>query len=118
MAAVGDFGLPEGVTLGQVLGVLIPVAVLTILLRQLPFSALKLLRTSHLVGALGTTMPIGVMTVLVVYTLVAQVGAPGGLAASLLAVGVTVALHWLRRSAGLSIVGGTLAYMFLVNMVF
>lgn len=115
---MGEFGLPAGVSLGQVLGVLIPVALLTVLLRQLPFSALKLLRTSHLVGALGTTMPIGVMTVLVIYTLASQVEAPGGLLASLLAVGVTVILHWWRRSAGLSIVGGTLAYMFLVNMVF
>nr|WP_304503783.1 AzlD domain-containing protein [Corynebacterium lemuris] len=110
--------MPEGVTLAQVLGVLLPVAVLTVVLRQLPFSALKMLRTNHLVGALGTTMPIGVMTVLVIYTLVSQVEAPGGLPASLLAVGVTVILHWWRRSAGLSIVGGTLAYMFLVNMVF
>lgn len=115
---MGEFGLPEGVTLAQVLGVLLPVAAITVLLRQLPFSALKMLRTNHLVGALGTTMPVGVMTVLVIYTLVSQVGAPGGLAASLLAVGVTVCLHWWRRSAGLSIVGGTLAYMFLVNLVF
>lgn len=111
-------GLPEGVTLTMVLGVLIPVALVTVALRQLPFSALKLLKGSEFVGMLGMTMPVGVMAALVIYTLHSQLAAPGGLGASLIAVAVTVALHAWRRSAGLSIVGGTLSYMLLVNLLF
>ncbi|QGU08694.1 Branched-chain amino acid transport protein (AzlD) [Corynebacterium occultum] len=111
-------GLPEGVTLPMVFGVLIPVAIVTLALRQLPFSALKRLKGSEFIGMLGITMPVGVMAALVIYTLHSQLESPGGLSASLIAVGVTVILHAWRRSAGLSIVGGTLSYMLLVNLVF
>ncbi|MGP6174206.1 branched-chain amino acid transporter permease [Corynebacterium sp. A21] len=115
---MAEAGLPEGISLTMVLGVLIPVAVVTIVLRQLPFSALKLLKGSELVGMLGITMPVGVMAALVIYTVHGQLEFAGGLSASLIAVASTVALHAWRRSAGLSIVGGTLCYMLLVNLVF
>lgn len=105
-------GLPEGVTLYQVLAVLIPVGVVTVLLRELPFAAKRLLRESSLIGMLGLTMPIGVVVVLVVYSFG---GRPVGTA--LLAAAVTVAVHWWRRSPGLSIFVGTACYVLLVNVV-
>ncbi|GAB3593803.1 Branched-chain amino acid transport protein (AzlD) [Corynebacterium faecale] len=115
---MGDYGLPIGVSPGQVAAVLIPVAIITVLLRLFPFAAMRGVKNNQLMAVLGRTMPVGVMVVLVIYTLFSQTGEPGGIAASLIAVSVTALLHWWRRSAGLSIVGGTVAYMMLVNLVF
>lgn len=118
VTVLAEHGLPEGVSLTQVLAVLLPVALVTVLLRQLPFSFLKLLKGNQFFGTLGVMMPVGVMAVLVVYTLTGQSGAPGGIPAALVGVAVTLGLHAWRRDSGLSIFGGTLAYMGLVNFVF
>ncbi|ANE05179.1 branched-chain amino acid transporter permease [Corynebacterium crudilactis] len=115
---MSEYGLPEGVTLINVASVLIPIAIITVLLRLFPFAAMKRMKNNQLMGVLGRTMPVGVMVVLVLYTLFSQVSAPGGIWASLIAVAFTALLHWWKGSAGLSIVGGTLAYMLLVNVVF
>lgn len=117
VCAAGSYGLPEGVSLSGVLAVLIPAAVVTMVLRQLPFSALSLLKNSGFVKLLGYTMPVGVMTVLAVYTLHTEVVLQGqSIIASLVGVGVTVLLHALRRDAALSIIGGTIAYMLMLNV--
>lgn len=111
-------GLPEGVSLGAVLAVMVPVAVVTLILRAAPFSVRRSLGSSNLVQLLGVTMPVGVMIVLVVYTLAGQVGHPGGLVPGLIAVAVTLVLQlWAKRPA-VSILGGTVVYMVLVNAVF
>ncbi|GAB3695782.1 branched-chain amino acid transporter permease [Corynebacterium nasicanis] len=112
------YGLPEGVTLTQVMAVLIPIGVITVGLRWLPFAFVSVLKGIEFFGLLGRMMPVGVMVVLVVYTLFGQQGAPGGIPAALGGVAVTLALHAWRRDAGVSILGGTLAYMALVNLVF
>ena len=88
VAVLGAMGLPEGVTLGMVVAVLVPAAVVTFLLRALPFSLLKLLQASPLIEFLGLLMPVGVMMVL---------------------------QGWKRR-ADVSIVAGTAVYMLLVNL--
>ena len=72
----------------------------------------------HLPATLLLKMPVGVMTVLVVYTIGEATDSPGGVAAALLASALTLGLHAWRRSPGLSIFTGTLAYMALVNLVF
>ncbi|QPK79145.1 AzlD domain-containing protein [Corynebacterium lizhenjunii] len=110
--------MPAGVTLGAIAAVLIPVCIVTILLRALPFSFLKVLKGNAFIGLLGLLMPVGVMTVLVVYTVLGQADAPGGVLAALLGVAITVGLHLWRHNSGLSILGGTAAYMLLVNVVF
>lgn len=110
--------MPEGVDLGMVAAVLVPVAIVTVGLRQLPFSFVKLLKESQLIGLLGVTMPVGVMTVLVVYTLRSQAEAPGGILAACLAAAFTAGLHLWRHQSALSIFGGTAFYMVLVNLVF
>lgn len=51
--------MPAGVSLSMILAVLVPVCVVTILLRQIPFSFVRALRGSDLVGVLGRTMPVG-----------------------------------------------------------
>ncbi|ATZ06632.1 branched-chain amino acid transporter permease [Corynebacterium striatum] len=110
--------MPAGVTLSMVAAVLIPVCIVTVLLRQLPYSFIKALKGSQFIGLLGMTMPVGVMTVLVVYTVFGQKEAPGGILAALIGVAITAGLHWWRKDSALSIFGGTAAYMVLVNFVF
>lgn len=112
------YGLPEGVSLTMVAAVLLPIAVVTVALRALPFAFVKTLKGSPFIEFLRATMPVGVMTVLVVYTLAGTRTNPGGLVASLVAAAATIAVHaWLRRP-GLSILVGTAIYMFLVNLLF
>lgn len=115
---MSNYGLPPGVGLIDIAAVLIPIAVITVLLRLFPFVAMRKVKNNQLMAVLGNTMPVGVMLVLVIYTLFSQSSAPGGIFASLVAIAFTALLHWWRGSAGLSIVGGTVAYMFLVNVVF
>lgn len=116
--AAASYGLPTGVTLSTTLAVLIPVAIVTIALRWLPFIFTRVLTRSHFVGSLGATMPIGVMVVLVIFAINGQASAPGGIPAALLALAVTVGLHVWRRNVALSIFAGTGFYMILVNLAF
>ncbi|MDO5511522.1 branched-chain amino acid transporter permease [Corynebacterium sp.] len=111
------YGLPDGVTLLQVAAVLIPIAVITVGLRWLPFAFVAALKGNQFFALLGRMMPVGVMVVLVVYTLFGQQGAPGGVPAALAGVAVTLGLHAWKRDSGLSILGGTSAYMLLVNVL-
>ena len=110
-------GLPAGVTPAMVWAVLIPVCIVTVALRALPFSFLKLLKGSPFIEFLGVYMPVGVMTVLVVYTIGEATDSPGGAAAALLASALTLGLHAWRRSPALSILFGTGLYVALVNLV-
>ncbi|AMO89185.1 branched-chain amino acid ABC transporter permease [Corynebacterium sp. HMSC08C04] len=110
--------MPAGVSLSMVAAVLLPICVVTLLLRELPFSFIKALKGSQFIGLLGMTMPVGVMTVLVVYTVYGQKEAPGGILAALIGVVITAGLHWWRKSSAFSIFGGTVAYVLLVNFVF
>ena len=110
--------MPAGVSLSMVAAVLLPICVVTLLLRELPFSFIKALKGSQFIGLLGMTMPVGVMTVLVFYTVYGQKEAPGGILAALIGVAITAGLHWWRKSSAFSIFGGTAAYVLLVNFVF
>lgn len=109
--------MPAGVSLTAILAVLIPVGIVTVLLRWLPFAFVKALKGSQFISMLGFTMPVGVMTVLVVYTVFGQVRDTGNALAPLAATAVTAGLHLWRRNSGLSIFGGTAFYMVLVNLV-
>lgn len=110
-------GLPAGVTLGMVAAVLLPIALVTVLLRALPFSFRRLLNASPFIDYLGAYMPVGVMVVLVIYTVSGMGSTPGGMWAGLFAGALTLALHIWRRSAALSIFTGTVVYMLLVNIL-
>lgn len=106
--------LPNGVTVSDVWAVLIPIGIITVFLRWIPFAATKRLRDSSIIEYLL----LGVMVILVVYTYLGQRSAPGGLIAATLALAFTIGIHWWKRSAGLSILGGTLFNKLLVNDVF
>ena len=109
--------MPAGVSLGAIAAVLIPVGIVTVLLRELPFSAKKWMKDSEFFSLLGLMMPVGVMTILVVYAVAGQADGTGGLWPVLLGVLVTAGLHKWKRDSGLSIFGGTAFYMILVNVV-
>lgn len=87
------------------------VAVITFSCRLAPFILLRGRRNNAMLDFLARTMPLGVMIVLVAYTL-------QGLEASLLSwapavggIGATAALHLWRRSIALSLIGGTGVYV-------
>lgn len=108
---------------GYVLAALLVMGAVTVTLRALPFTFVRVLKGSTLFQFLGVTMPVGVMVALVVYTVFGRVGLsggqgdPGAVWAAPLALVVTVFLHWWRRNAVLSIFVGTALYMVLVNLV-
>lgn len=96
------------------------IALVTVALRVLPFlifSGRK--ETPAFITYLGKVLPFAIMGMLVVYCLknVTVLQAPHGLP-ELVAVGLVVALHLWKRNTLLSIVGGTVAYMLLIQGVF
>lgn len=115
---MSNYGLPDGVSLGMVAAVLIPVGIVTVLLRALPFSLLRVLKGSPFIDFLALLMPVGVMTVLVAYTIVGYSDSPTRLLAAVIALSATLLLHWWKRRADVSIFAGTALFMFLVNVVF
>ena len=95
-------------------------ALATMATRFLPFLIFRQGRpTPSLVTYLGKALPAAIFAMLVVYSLrnVNLLTGAHGLPEAL-AILVTVGLHLWRRSMLLSIAGGTLCYMFLVQLVF
>jgi len=95
-------------------------ALITALLRFLPFFLFGGKReTPAVVRYLGRVLPYAIMGMLVVYCLkgISFSRAPFGLAEGI-ASAVVILLHVWKRSTLLSIVSGTLCYMFLLQVVF
>ena len=91
-------------------------AAVTWALRALPFTALAPLRASAAVGYLSACMPLGVMVILLAYTLrTLPLADPGKALPDILAVAATVGLHLWRRNAVLSILGGTAIHVVLAT---
>jgi branched-subunit amino acid transport protein AzlD len=85
-------------------------------LRALPFTALARLRTSAAVGHLSARMPLGVMVILLAYTLRSlPLTSPVQALPDILALIATVGLHLWRRNAVLSILGGTALHVVLAT---
>lgn len=103
---------------GYVLAALLTTLVVTFALRAAPFLVVERLRESRIVGWLGARMPVGIMVILVVYTLrdTSFATVPHGLPEAI-ALAATVGLHLWRRNALLSIVGGTLLYAGLLALL-
>lgn len=95
-------------------------AIVTAALRFLPFLVFGGKReTPPFVAYLGKVLPCAIMGMLVVFCLkgVSFTAAPHGIP-ELLSCALVVILHLWRRSTLLSIVGGTVCYMLLVQLVF
>lgn len=96
------------------------VAAVTLLLRLLPFAVFSGKRQAPaIVTYLGNVLPCAIMGMLVVYCLkdVRITAAPHGLPEAA-AVAAVAGLHVWKRNTLLSICGGTLLYMLLVQTVF
>lgn len=99
---------------------IVVISLVSMLLRFLPlwvFGNGK--QTPRLVQYLGKVLPYAIMGMLVVFCLkgVLLTSAPFGLP-ELIASAVVVGLHVWKRNTPVSIVGGTVVYMILVQMVF
>ena len=95
-------------------------ALVTIALRFLPFLIFhEDGKTPPIINYLGKVLPYAIMGMLVVYCLknVSFLSAPHALP-ELLSCAVVVLLHLWKRNTLLSIGGGTLCYMLLVQLVF
>ena len=95
-------------------------ALATMLTRFLPFLLFSSRRsTPKYVRYLGRALPPAIFGMLVVYCLknVSIVSGSHGLP-ELIAIAVTVGLHLWKRQTLLSIAGGTIAYMLLIQLVF
>ena len=96
------------------------ISAVTAALRFLPFivfSGGK--KTSRTVLYLGKVLPFAIMAMLVVYCLksVSLLSYPFGLP-ELIGIAIVVLLHIWKRNTLLSIAGGTVSYMLLIQLVF
>ena len=104
----------------QVLSLILVMALVTAALRFLPFVIFtKGRKVPEVVAYLGRVLAYAVMAMLVVYCLkgISFVQMPFGLP-ELISVVLVVVLHVWKRNTLLSIIGGTVCYMMLVQMVF
>ena len=104
----------------QTLGIILAVAAGTQLTRWLPFWLFPEKRDPPpVVAYLGRVLPPAMMGLLVVYCLkgVSLTSGSHGIPEAI-AIGVTVALHKWKHQTLVSIAGGTLCYVLLVQMVF
>ncbi len=99
---------------------IVVIAAVTMLLRFLPFFVFSgTRRAPKYVMFLGDKLPYAIIGMLIVYCLRnVSFGALAGWLPSLISVLVVVGLHVWRRNTLLSIIGGTIVYMFLVQAVF
>ena len=94
-------------------------AVITFALRALPFLIFGKRETPKFIIYLSKVLPYAIMGMLVVFCFknVKVTSFPFGLP-ELIAISVVVALHLWQRKMLLSIAGGTVCYMLLVQLVF
>ena len=94
-------------------------AICTFLERAFPFLIFRGKEVPELVRYLGRVLPMAIMATLVIYCLKGiSFSAVAGWAPMLIASVLTALLHLWKRSTMLSIFGGTICYMLLVQMVF
>ena len=96
------------------------IALVTALIRFLPFLIFNGSRkTPKLIEKLSKTLPYAIMAMLVVYCLKGMSFASmADFVPSLIACVLVAALHVWKRNTLVSIVGGTVCYMLLVQLVF
>ncbi len=94
-------------------------ALITAALRFIPFIVFRKKKTPPFIAYLGKALPFAIMGMLVIFCLknVSILSFPHGLP-ELISVLAVVLLHIWKRNTLLSIIGGTVLYIILVNFVF
>ena len=93
--------------------------VCTELLRALPFLLFRGRPMPPVLQYVGRFLPLAVMATMVIYCLRGiDFAEPSGFLPHLIAVAVTAGLHLWKRNTLLSIFGGTVCFMLLVQLVF
>ena len=107
-------------TTGRLIAAIVVMAVVTFLTRALPFLLFgRGNRAPRVVLYLGKYLPPAVIAMLIVYCLRGvSFAAVSGWMPSLIAAAAVVALHLWKKNNLLSILGGTVFYMVLVQLVF
>lgn len=95
------------------------IALVTVLLRFLPFLVFRNKKTPEFITYLGKVLPFAIMGMLVVYCLknTSFTSLPFGIP-EIISVTLVVLLHLWKRNTLLSIIGGTACYMLLVQVIF
>ena len=94
-------------------------AACTLLERALPFLVFRGKEVPEIVRYLGRVLPMAIMATLVIYCVKGvSFASLAGWAPTVIASALTAALHLWKRSTMLSIFGGTISYMVLIQMVF
>jgi branched-chain amino acid transport len=107
------------VTTGYILAAILVAAVITFLLRLLPFGLKKALAGSELLDALSHWIPLGAVALLAIYAVAKIDYSSVETAAPYLAgLVVTVGVHLWRKNMVLSMVAGTVTCVVLANWVF
>lgn len=103
----------------RVLTLIIVMALVTMMIRFLPFFIFNGNSTPKFISYLGKYLPYSIMAMLVVYCVkdVSVTNKPYGIP-ELIAIGVVAILHIVKRNTLLSIVCGTVCYMLLKQLVF
>ena len=104
----------------QAMALILTMTAVTMATRFLPFLLLGDKRqTPPFITYLGKVLPYAIMGMLVVYCLKGvSVTQLSSVAPAALGVGITAGLHLWKHNTLLSILGGTVVYMVLVQMVF
>ena len=104
----------------QAMALILTMTAVTMATRFLPFLLLGDKRqTPPFITYLGKVLPYAIMGMLVVYCLKGlSVTQLSSVAPAVLGVGITAGLHLWKHNTLLSILGGTVVYMVLVQMVF
>lgn len=94
-------------------------AACTLLERALPFLLFRGKEVPEVIRYLGRVLPMAIMATLVMYCLKGiSFSSAAGFAPPLIASALTALLHIRKRNTMLSIFGGTICYMLLVQLVF
>lgn len=103
----------------QVFISIVIMSAVTIVLRFLPFILFSGKKTPKVIAYLGKVLPYAMMGMLVVYCLRdITFKSAGGFVPEILASAVVVVSYIIKKNSLISIISGTVSYMFLVQLVF
>ena len=106
-------------TPAQSIAIIAVCAICTLIERAFPFLIFRGKEVPEIVRYLGRVLPMAIMATLVMYCLKGiTFSSAAGFAPMLIASAVTALLHLWKRSTMLSICGGIICYMVLIQMVF